>query len=299
MPTQLTIPASAQFGVGTFEPFNTFHGLAGLRWAWESSFGPMLPTLDEAFTGLPGAGGIMLFPPAPGASNVFSAAGQIALGNVTQAMTHTQHAAASHYVQQSFLFDGFATAIRNAAESQLTEKKAVRRRIAPAKIIQVIRPTVRANLKPLQKAVREANARAKHAEAENVQLRKRVARLEKASMRPHAVAEPGVIPRLGDLERWRGRITGEVNRLGKLAGIGAFLILLAKALEKMGASYIRCTQNKRWGSHVCRNGEDFLSALIAATSLLVATYDLKAFAKMMQGTTGEVTTAAKWFWQVK
>jgi len=298
MPTQLTIPTKPSFGVGTFEPYQTFHGAAGLRWAWESSFGGVLfPTFDEAFTPLAGGGSIGVLP-TPSGTGFFAAAGNITLHHITKAMTNTQHAAASHYVQQSFLFDGFATAIRNAAETQLHTAKTVTRKTAPRPIIRVVMPTVRVNLKPLQAAVRKANARAGAAEKENAHLRKRVQKLEHTIAQPAPVPWPG-IP--GEIDRiWGaiGRLGGKLRNPSKLLGLAAFLALLAKALPKLGVNYIRCRENKRWGAHVCRNGYDFLSNLIAATSLIVGIWSLLDFAKTMQAGVSDVVTATKTFWGV-
>src|SRR5215472_16509029 len=211
MPTQLTIPVRPQFGVGTFEPANAFGGLSSVRWSWETVFGPIFTGLDAAFTPILGGSGQLSYPPAPGQPNIFTNVGQQALGNVGKGLTNTQHAHASHLVQQSFLFDGFATAIQRAAFVQLAAQHDVKQKTAPAKIIQYIRPVERANLRPLEKEIAAANARALKAEAEAEDLRRRVARLERASMKPHAVAEPGVIPRLGDLERWRERVDGKLR----------------------------------------------------------------------------------------
>lgn len=296
MPTQLTIPVRPQYGIGQYEPLHAHNGLAGLRWSWESSFGQLLPTLGEAFTGLPGAGGIVLFPPPPGASNIFNVAGDQTLANIGAGLTNTQHAAAVHHVQESFLFDGFATAIKNAAEAQLHTKKHVEHKTRPRVIIRYVKPTIRANLKPLATQTRAAMKEAKLAERQNAKLRKRVAKLEHevAHLRAIAIPVPAPFPRPRPIPRPRGIPVG--RKLGKLLGLAAFLGLLAEALKKMGVNSIRCRNNKRWTKHLCGLDPSILENLIADTFLVVGSISLIEFAHGMQTITGDVAYGVNKFW---
>lgn len=299
MPTQLTIPQRPQFGVGQFEPYHVFHGAAGLRWAWESSFGGiLLPAFEEAFTPFAG-GGVLGVAPSTGGPGFFTDAGNLTLANITKAMSHTQHPVVAHYTQHAFLFDGLATAIKNAAAVQVHAKKHVEHRTKPRKIIEYVKIPVRVNLRPLRKATEAADARARKAERENLRLRKRVANLEHTvkHLRRHAAPVPAPVPGI-DLPGW-GEIKDRLKNPAKWLGLGAFLALLVKSLPRLGVNYIRCRNNKRWGAHVCREGENFLGDLIAATSLLVGTYSLIQFARMMQAGVGGAAASTKYFWQVK
>jgi hypothetical protein len=288
MPTQLTIPVRPQFGVGTFEPYNTFHGLAGLRWSWESSFGVLLPTLGEAFTGIGPTGGIAVLPPTGAGINLWTHASQNALSNITKGMTNTQHAAATHYVQRAFVLDGIGASIDRIAADLLDTKKDAARRTRPQKIIQYIRPTVRANLKPLQKAVAGAEARARKAEHENEQLRTRVQRLEHAIAKPEPIPWPGIPGRIGDLERWRGRAEGGLKRLAKFGSLAYLLALLAKVLEKMGVNYIRCSKSKRFGKAICGMNDSWLNSLLSDALLFLSLVSIVDFAKELQTIEAEV-----------
>ena len=298
MPTQLTIPQRPQYGVGQFEPFSAFGGLVGLRFAWESSFGAMLPALDEAFTPLVGGGGIGITPPPQGPITFFNTAGNIALHNVGKGLTNTQHAHVQHHVQHAFLFDGFATAIKNAAAVQVHAKHHVDRKTHPRKVIEYIKTPAKVNLKPLRIQVEAAAALARKDAQENIRLRKRVKTLEHEVAHLKRHAPPITAPTPGiDLPGW-GEIRDRLKNPSKWLGLAAFLALLAKALPKLGVNYIRCRENKRWGAHVCRNGYDFLSNLIAATSLIIGIWSLLDFAKTMQAGVSDVVTATKSFWGV-
>lgn len=299
MPTRLTIPERQQFGVGAFESFNAFHGFAALRWSWPTAFSPVWPRIDEALGGLTGIppGGIAV--PDLLGGGIITLTGQQALANITKGLTHTQHAAASQYVQRAFVLDGIGTAIERVAADVLDTKKDAARRAKPKTILRFVRPNVKAQLAPLAKRTAAAEARATAAEHRSAVLEKRVASLERRVHHAEGVAIPGIEDALGGIKDGIRGIKDRIGKLGKWATLGAFLLLLAKALEKAGLNYIRCRSNKRWGSHLCQNGDNFLSDLIAATSLFVGTLSLVEFTKMMQPVVGTIAHASEDFWQVK
>ena len=273
MPTRLTIPMQAGFGVGQFEAGSTFKGLQGLRWAWQGTFGILLPSYDAAFQSF-GQGSFTPLPP-----NFFGTSGKIALANIGQGLTATQHAPITEHVQRAFVTDGIAQSIERAALDILHEKKKTAVKTAPRVIIKVIKPNVKAQLRPVEKRAKAAEDRATIAEGQVKALKHRVAVLERKTAKPHTAVVPGLLPRVGGIEREVDRIKGRVDRLWKLTGAAALALLIAKVLEKMGASYIRCSRMKKWGKSVCGMDQSLLDSLLADALLVVGTISIVEFAK--------------------
>lgn len=288
MPTQLTIPVRPQFGVGQFETFHAFGGLVGLRFAWETSLGFTFTGLDAAFEQFEGGGGTPIPPPTGAGINLFTNAGLGTLANIGKGLTNTQVAQANHYVQRAWALDGIGTSIERIAQEVRNGRKDTAKKTRPAQIIRIVKPVQRVNLRPINHRVAEAEARAQAAEKENAQLRQRVSALERKVSKPHSVAVPGLAPRIGDLERLGGWLKGEVNRTKKLLGIGAFLILLAKALEKMGLQSMRCSKTKRFTRALCGMNDSWLTSLLQDALLIVSVVSAVEFAKELQAIEAEV-----------
>lgn len=298
MPTQLTIPVRPQLGVGQFETLHAFQGLAGLRFAWGTTFGPLMTTLDAAFTPIAGGGLGMPPPPTGETINIWTPAGLQTLGNIGKGLTHTQPAIASQWVAQAHVFDGMSVAIERGAQEGLALKKHVARKTAPQRIREIIRTPVKVNLRPVQKRADDADARARAAQKEAAHLRQRVARLERTVAKPEPIPWPGIPGRIGDLERLGGWLKGELTRTRKLIGLGALAILVAKVLEKMGGNFIRCSNTKHLGRRVCGMDRSALDTLLAGTVLIVGTVSLVEFAKGMESVMDEIVPPVRKFWRV-
>jgi hypothetical protein len=169
-------------------------------------------------------------------------------------------------------------------------KKHVNRRTAPKVITRIVRPNTKALIAPYAKRVAVAEAAAADAERRSKALEQRVAALERKAASKSAVAVPGFGGKTGDWERWRTKVEGKLGKLGKAAGVGAFLLLLAKSLEKMGANWIRCSNSKRYGKSICGMDSSLLEGLIADALLIVGAISIVEFAKELQAIEG-VTVA--------
>jgi hypothetical protein len=230
-------------------------------------------------------------------TNLFTLAGQNAFTNITKGMTHTQHAPASEYVQRAFVLDGIGQSIERIAADVLDTKKDTARKTRPRTIIRWIKPNVKAQLRPYAKRTAEAEARAEAAERKVATLEQRVAHLERATLKPNAGIVVGLPPRVGLGEREREQIKAGLRKVSKYGTLAFFLALLAKALEKMGANYIRCSNSKKFGKRVCGMDTSALDALLASTVLIVGTVSLLEFAKGMQGIMGEIEGPVRKFWR--
>lgn len=293
MPTQLTIPERQQFGVGLFEANNAFNGLAALRWSWPTAFTPTWTAIDLGLgaakgSALPGVSGGLIVAP-----NLFTLAGQNAFTNITKGLTHTQHAPATEYVQRAFVLDGVGKSIERIAADMLDTRKDTARKTRPRTIIRWIKPNVKAQIRPYAKRTAEAEARAVEAERKAAALEQRVAALERQVAKPHSIAVPGLPPRIGVIEREWDAIRGRLKNPAKWLGLGAFLMLLAKALEKMGANFIRCSNVKKYGRSICGMNTSLLESLLADALLIGASLSIVEFAKELQAIETEVVRGVR------
>jgi hypothetical protein len=116
-----------------------------------------------------------------------------------------------------------------------------------------------------------------------------------ARVKAAAVAVPGSIalpfPRIGSLER---RAKAQAKRIGKLErrfGTLAFTALVAGALAKLGAGWIRCTNVRKAGKRVCDMDTDLLETLLGSTLLLTSAISLEQLARELQEPAELVTDA--------
>jgi hypothetical protein len=279
VPLQIPTPEKPQFGVGKFETHNVFNGLAGLRFAYQSSLGWFFPRLGIKLGQVPGAtsGDTGLDPAATAA--LFASGTEAILEQMGHGMTATQSVAADAHVTHAAAMQGLAAGVAMGASDTLNLKKHVARVTAPKVITRYVKPNVKAIVAPYAKRTAEAEARARHAEATTAKLEQRVAALERKMGRTSAIALPGIEGRLGDVERWVGGAKGELKRLGKLATVGGILALIAEVLKKMGANWMRCSNSKRYGKTICGMNPSFLEGLIADALLVVSAVSLVEFAK--------------------
>lgn len=270
-----------QFGVGQFGANAAFDGLLGLRFAWGTTFGVVLPNIDDALARLSkggGGGAGNLFGPD---FNLFRSASLKMLENIGHGLTHTQAAAAEKYITEAWAFEGIGSVIERVAEDAVHTRKLIRHRSKPVEIVRVTQPNVRAQLRPVARRADVAAQRAEAAEKRAQRLEVRLARLERAAAHSHAVPIPLPGPRPDWIEREIARLKGKVGRIGKIAGLGAFLILLAKALEKMGASWIRCGNVKRYGRRICGMDTNLLDAILAESFLIAGAISLRGLAERL------------------
>jgi hypothetical protein len=293
-PQPTPVPLSPQFGVGLFEAGQTFQGYAGYRWSYSAGLGHTLVTIDAGLGATAGAalgtssGGVVLPP------GYITTAGQDGFGNVTHGMTRTQYPVVKHLVQQAQTLEGLGASVEATAAAGLDTRKAVVRASKPRTIIRYIKPNVKALTAPLVRRVAEAEARAQAAEQANAQLASRVARLERALGKEETVAVPGIDAALGRLGRRVGGIERQVQRLGKYVGLGAFLLLLARALEKIGGQFIRCSNVKKWGKSMCGINPSLLESLLADVLMIASLVSIVEFAKELQTIESEVAKGIRY-----
>lgn len=279
MPFQTPIPEEPQHGVGKFESRNAFDGLAGLRFAYQTTLGWLLPNIGVKLGQVPGkSGGTGGLDPAATAA-LFAAGTEAALGQIGKGLTATQSAKTDGDIAHAAALGAMAGQITQQARDTIHVKKHVNRRTTPQVITRYVKPNVKALVAPYVARTAVAEARARKAEADTAALKKRVAALERKAGRDSAVADPWFRPWATEWEKWRTGVEGKLKKIGKLAGIGAFLLLLAKALEKIGGNWIRCSGAKRYGKSLCGMNQNLLEGLIADALLVVSAVSLVAFAK--------------------
>ncbi|TMC48760.1 MAG: hypothetical protein E6J20_18500 [Chloroflexi bacterium] len=284
-----------QFGIGQFGANAAFDGLLGLRFAWGTTFRLVLPDIDKELQRLNRGGGVgngNLF----GTNfNLFNSASLKMLEEIGHGLTHTQAAAAEKYVTEAWAFEGIGAVIERVADDAIHTRKLIRQRATPREVIRVVKPNTRAQLRPLLKRVAEAEAKASEADKQVVELTERVALLERKTGKHRAVAYPGIGGRVGDIERDVERIKKGTGKLWKLAGLAAFLLLLAKALEKMGLNWMRCGNVKRYGRSICGMNPSILDSLLADALLVVGAISVVEFAKELQAIESATVSAMRGF----
>lgn len=299
MALEPTIKEQPQYGVGQFETQAAFNGLLGLRFAWGTTLGRLLPRIDAGLARI-NRGTVLGVPiRVPTPTNLFGASGQDVLAQIGKGLTATQPAAAEKWVTEAWALDGIGATIERIAEDAVKTRKVIRHRTQPREVIRVIRPNVQAQIRPVARRARTAELRAEAAEQRARALEHRLAQLERQVAKPHSVAVPGLWPRIGGIERELDRLKGRVGRIGKYAGLGAFLILLAKALEKIGGSFIRCSNVKRYGRSICGMDQSLLDSLLADSLLIVGSLSLVQMARELEPLMGQASTLTRRFWRVR
>jgi hypothetical protein len=110
-----------------------------------------------------------------------------------------------------------------------------------------------------------------------------------------------------DIPRLRARTKALERRVGELAhrirtgarplvGLAA-VALVAAALARLGAGWIRCSKVGRAGRNVCGMDEGLLQALLAETLLIAGTLSLVQFAEEMVGVTEAAVRPIQTFWR--
>lgn len=132
------------------------------------------------------------------------------------------------------------------------------------------------------------------AKAQLQRIDRRIDALE-ARVKAAAIAVPGTIalpfPRIGALER---RARAQAKRLAKAErklGALTFAALVAAALAKLGAGWIRCTNVRKAGKRVCGMDPDLLDSMLGATLLLASAISLEQLARELQEPAELVTDA--------
>lgn len=118
-------------------------------------------------------------------------------------------------------------------------------------------------------------------------LKHRVAALSVAGA--GAIALPW--PRLGTLERKAAAQAKRLTKVEKRFGALAFAGLVAAALAKLGAGWIRCSNVRKTGKRVCGMDTDLLETLLGSTLLLTSAISLEQLARELQEPAELVTDA--------
>jgi hypothetical protein len=100
-------------------------------------------------------------------------------------------------------------------------------------------------------------------------------------------------PRVGVGEREREQIKAGLRKLAKYGSLAFFLALLAKALEKMGASWIRCSNVKRFGRRLCGMDAGALDALLAGTVILASALSIRELAREVLAVEDQIVSGVK------
>jgi len=283
-----TLKENPQFGVGQFGANAAFDGLVGLRYAWGTTFGLVLPNIDKALAQLNKGGGLG----GPGAVgpgfNLFNSASLKMLEEIGHGLTHTQAAAAERYITEAWAFEGIGAVIERMAEDAVHSRKLIRQRAQPREVIRVVKPNTRAQLRPIARRAEEAERRAEAAEKRARALEKRVAHLERKTLHPNDGIVVGLPPRVGVGERDIERIKAGLRKVSKYGTLAFFLALLAKALEKMRLGWLRCSNVNRYGRHLCGMNNNLLEGLIADALLVTSLVSIVELAKELQTIEDEV-----------
>lgn len=123
-------------------------------------------------------------------------------------------------------------------------------------------------------------------------LRARVRALERTITRTVAVELPGQIAGAREAaeaaRRALGRLWERVRRHERaLVGLGAAALVLT-ALQRIGATWLRCSNWRKAGRAVCRMDTDGLDLLLAGTLVIVGGISIRELAYALQAVTGEV-----------
>jgi hypothetical protein len=289
----IPVPASPQFGVGLFQANQTFQGLAGYRWSYPTAQALVWGILDTAITTgvtagtVTSKGGVVL------PSGYITAAGEEGLSQATQGMTNTQHAHTAPLVQHAMVLNGLGEAIEAAAAYGLSTRKTIYIHTAPKTIYRYIKPNLKGALAPIYKRLNAADRKATQEAKREKALAAKVARLQRQIQHPHAIAIPGLESDIGRVGKRIGDLEKKVQKLGKIAGLGAFLLLLAKALEKIGGNYIRCRNTKRWGNNICGMNPALLETLLAESALLASGFSLRTLTNQVLSVENEIVAGVK------
>lgn len=102
-------------------------------------------------------------------------------------------------------------------------------------------------------------------------------------------AIPGLRERVGELERGAPDVWKWVRSHGKSLATGAFVGVVAFALGKLGAGWVRCSNVKQLGRRACGMDHSLLESLLADTLLITSAISIVELAKELQGVMPEIT----------
>jgi len=275
VPAQIPIPEKPQHGAGKWETNNVFNGLAGMRFAWETTLGWFLPQLGAKLaTALGSKQAGPAVDPVEFAA-LFGSGTDAVLEQIGKGLTATQSGVADAHVTHAAALNGLAAAIAVNASDTLNVKKHVARKVAPVVITKIIRPNVQAQIAPYAKRTAAAEAKAAAAEAKAAALEARITKLERETAKIDSAVIGDLPGRIGLIDVDVEKLKAQGKRFGKWLAAGGILLALAKALEKMGGSWIRCSNVKRYGRALCGMHPGLLSALLLDTALIVSALSLR------------------------
>src|SRR6266576_4981839 len=106
---------------------------------------------------------------------------------------------------------------------------------------------------------------------------------------------PGLRARDHALADSLGRLWHRLRSERRALGIGAFTALLVTALGRLHIGWLRCANVGRVGRRICGMTPRWLEALLAASTAILGTISLVAFAHVLIDAMGEMTTAVQGF----
>jgi hypothetical protein len=270
-----------QQGVGQFATVAAYKGLLGLRFAWSGSVGPVLDIIAAKLAPLsavrlPGTGFSLGVLP-----NLFSHANKLVLDQIGKGLVITAPVGNDQQILEADQWYGVGAAVKRAAQVQLDTRRVIQKQTAPARVVKIVQPNIKAQLRPLLQRTAQAEARATAAEHRAVELETRVGQLERVTAHPRAIALPGIWPRLGDIEGELRGIKGKLGKLGKYGTIAGFLALLLEALKKAGLGWTRCSNVGKVGRQLCGLDNSLLDALLVGTTIIIGTISIEEFARYL------------------
>ncbi len=124
-----------------------------------------------------------------------------------------------------------------------------------------------------------------------------VARLSTVAL-PRLGTEIGSLRgRVGTIGRTVRGLREQVSRHSRILTAAGITGLVMASLGRMRLGWVRCTKVGRLGRATCGLDADFLTSILAGTTLMFGTYSLVEFAEEMQDVTEEVAPLIKRFWR--
>lgn len=132
------------------------------------------------------------------------------------------------------------------------------------------------------------------AKAQFTRIDRRIDGIE-ARVKAAAIAVPAAValpfPRIGSLERSARAQAKRLTKVERRFGALAFTALVAGALTRLGAGWIRCGNVRKTGKRVCGMDTDLLETLLGGTLLLTSAISLETLAHELQEPAELVTDA--------
>ncbi len=281
----------AGFGVADFAVLFSILGLIVLRFAWAQTFGRIFETLAHLLDFEISVGPVSLGKPLGAVADFLRKIDHYvmrAIGEGIAAQERTWH---RFLLWQAYILTATADEMAALSGDVWHAVRGVYAHVAPAKVIEIVRPTVTHTATTIVKTVVPRPVAVKIAADAYPALAARVATLERelAHTVTGAIAIP--VPHLPGLERDVGAIGKKVRGLGWLGAFGGLLALGGALLTRLHLGWLKCANVNTLGKRVCRMDTRLLDALLAGATVIVGTVSLVEFAKLMLSVEEEMTRA--------